>query len=117
MFISLDVGSTPTVATMFKKPCLDCGKLSEGSRCPEHQRRVDQLRDMKRAAKKAQYYNSDYRKRAKIVRETALICHICGDGPRVNDPWQADHLEPGNPDSELAPAHRSCNAKRGDRPL
>lgn len=101
----------------FQKPCLDCGKLSYESRCEVHRQRVQQLRDVKRAEHKKLYYNTDYRKRAKIVRDTAIVCHICGDGARADDPWQADHLEPGNPQSALAAAHRSCNASRGDRPL
>ena len=101
----------------FKKPCLDCGALSYNSRCEIHQRRVEQLRDIRRAEKKKTLYNSDYRKRAAHVRATAITCHICGDGPRLDDPWQADHLDAGNPDSPLAAAHRSCNAKRGDKPL
>lgn len=101
----------------FKKPCLDCGALSYNSRCEVHQRRIEQLRDIKRAEKKKTLYNSAYRKQAAIVRATAITCHICGDGARANDPWQADHLDAGNPDSPLAAAHRSCNAKRGDKPL
>ena len=106
-----------SVKMAFKKPCLDCGKLSYESRCELHRRRIEQLRDIKRAEHKKIYYNSDYRKRAKIVRDTAIVCHICGDGARLNDPWQADHLEPGNPLSPLAAAHRSCNASRGNKPL
>jgi hypothetical protein len=101
----------------FQKPCLDCGKLSLESRCETHRKRVEQLRDVRRAAHKSNYYNTSYRRRAKAVRDTAIVCHICGDGARANDPWQADHLQPGNPDSALAAAHRSCNASRGNKPL
>ena len=101
----------------FKKPCLDCGALSYGSRCEIHQRRVEQLRDVRRAEKKRVLYNSEYRKQAAYVRATAITCHICGDGARLDDPWQADHLNAGDPSSPLAAAHRSCNAKRGDKPL
>jgi hypothetical protein len=101
----------------FQKPCLDCGKLSLETRCEVHSKRVEQLRDVRRAEKKKVLYNSRYRKEAAYVRATAIVCHICGDGARMSDPWQADHLDPGNPDSPLAAAHRSCNAKRGDKPL
>lgn len=106
----------------FLKPCLECGVLSRNNRCDEHQARIDQAKERKRdtperRAKKRSYYNTDYQRRAKHVRDTATHCHICGEGPRGGDPWQADHLEPGNPTSPLAPAHRSCNAKRGNRPL
>ena len=101
----------------FKKPCLDCGALSYESRCEAHTRRVMQLRDIKRAEKKRTLYNSEYRKQAAYVRATAITCHLCGDGARLDDPWQADHLIAGDPSSPLAAAHRSCNAKRGDKPL
>lgn len=101
----------------FKKPCLDCGQLSYESRCPAHTQRMEQLRDLRRAGKKKMLYNSEYRKQAAYVRATAITCHICGDGARREDPWQADHLIAGDPNSPLAAAHRSCNAKRGDKPL
>lgn len=101
----------------FRKPCLDCGALSYGTRCEIHTRQLQQMKDLRRAEHKKTLYNSDYRKQAKIVRDTAIICHICKDGPRANDPWQADHLDAGNPNSPLAAAHRSCNAARGDKPL
>jgi hypothetical protein len=40
------------------------------------------------------------------------MCWLCGDGPRSNDPWAADHVYPGDLASPLAPAHRSCNGAR-----
>lgn len=63
------------------------------------------------------HYKGDYRKRAKIVRETATNCWLCGEGYRPNDPFQADHVRPGDPNSLLMPAHASCNARRGNKPL
>lgn len=106
----------------FLKPCLDCGELSKGSRCPTHQARIDAIRERERDTperreKKRLLYNSDYKKRAKIVRETATNCHLCGGGIRLEDPFEADHLVPGNPASPLAAAHRSCNQQRGNKPL
>ena len=73
----------------------------------------------KRAEKKREtgQYSGDYRRRAKIVRDTALLCHICKEGLRLDDPFQADHLIPADPNSPLAPAHRSCNIRRGNKPL
>lgn len=101
----------------FKKPCLDCGKLSYESRCEVHTRKMQQLKDIRTAEKKKVLYNSHYRKQAKAVRATAIVCHICGDGARANDPWQADHINATDPNSPLAAAHRSCNARRGNKPL
>ena len=104
----------------FKRPCLDCGQLTTNkSRCDVHQKRIDDLLEVKRALRKKDsgQYAGDYRKRAKAVRDAATVCHLCGEGARHDDPWQADHLIPGDPDSPLAAAHRSCNARRGNKPL
>ena len=104
----------------FPKPCLDCGELtSGGNRCDTHQRRIDELAELRRALvkKTLNTYGGDYKRRAKQVRESAVVCHLCGEGPRVGDPWEADHLIPGDPNSGLAAAHRSCNQRRGNKPL
>lgn len=98
----------------FPKPCIECGKLTNGNtRCDKHQG----ILSAKINAKKAQriHYKGDYRKRAKAVRDSATNCWICGDGYRQDDPFQADHLIPTDPNSLLLPAHASCNAKRGNR--
>lgn len=93
------------------------------NRCPEHQARIDALNNarheqLRRAVKKeTKQYMGDYAKRAKEVRLNALFCHLCGEGAKWNDPWQADHIIPSDPNSPLAPAHRSCNARRGNKPL
>lgn len=104
----------------FPKPCLDCGALtSGGNRCDTHQRRIDELAELRRALvkKTLNTYGGDYRRRAKQVRDTAVVCHLCGEGARVGDPWEADHLIPGDANSDLAAAHRSCNQRRGNKPL
>jgi 5-methylcytosine-specific restriction endonuclease McrA len=47
------------------------------------------------------------------------ICGICGRGPRVDDPWQADHITPviegGAMRMDLRLTHQSCNERRGAR--
>lgn len=110
------------MANRFLKPCLDCGVLVRGAnRCAYHQNLVTQLHEMKRAAVKRDsgQYSGSYRKRAKAVRESALVCWICGESARLGDPWQADHVNPGESGetAELRPAHASCNASRGDKPI
>jgi hypothetical protein len=103
----------------FPKPCRVCGNLSLGNLCATHQAESDRLHNIRREqVKKATgQYSGDYRKRAAQVRATAIICHICGDGYRFNDPFEADHIEPGSPTSELRAAHRSCNQSRGNKPI
>jgi hypothetical protein len=83
----------------FPKPCLDCGELTSGSnRCVTHENLVTDLHNAKRAAikKMTGQYSGDYRKRAKLVRETALVCHLCNGGARFSDPWLLITLTLGN---------------------
>ena len=104
----------------FLRPCIDCGKLSRGgSRCETHQQIVTLRSEEKKRNRKLAtgQYSGDYQRRAKYVRDTASVCHICGKGPDPLDPWQADHIIPGDPQSPLAAAHRSCNAARGNKPI
>lgn len=107
----------------FNKPCLDCGTLSRGTRCPEHQARVNAIKNARRDSdparkqKKKQLYNNAYRKQAAWIRATATQCHICRGGTRADDPFEADHLIAGDPNSPLLPAHRSCNGRRGNKQL
>ena len=103
----------------FPKPCLDCGQLtSGGNRCDYHQNLVAQLHEIKRATVKREsgQYSGSYKRRAALVRATALVCWICGEGARVNDSWQADHVIPADAgdQAELRPAHGSCNRKRSN---
>ena len=56
--------------------------------------------------------NSEYQRKAKIIRETATQCWLCGNGYNPADPWQADHVNPRAINSVLLPAHRSCNIRR-----
>ena len=105
--------------TRFPKPCLDCGQLTTGgNRCDDHQNLVKQLHEIKRAnVKRATgQYSGSYRARAAQVRATAITCWICGEAARADDPWQADHVNPGeNGDvAELRAAHGSCNRKRSN---
>lgn len=104
----------------FPSPCVDCGQLTRnGTRCEQHDAQRKAARDATRVRpnRRALYDNPDYRKRAKAVRENATVCWICKGGPRPDDAFQADHLLPGDPTSPLAAAHRSCNARRGNKPI
>lgn len=94
---------------MAKRICLDCGAVTLKSRCPSCLKKWNTARNARRT-----HYHGDYRTRAKQVRENAEVCWLCGQGPRVGDPWQADHIRAGDPTSPLAPAHRTCNASRGN---
>ena len=101
-----------------RKPCLDCGRITNGdSRCPSCFEKVRGIIEKARAnrPRNRDHYRGDYQRRAAQVRANATICWICNEGARPNDPWQADHVDQGNPDSILLPAHRSCNIRRSNQ--
>ena len=64
-----------------------------------------------------------YRRAAANLKRTATICHLCGREIDTTLPtlhpmaWTADHIVPlaagGHVLGELAPAHRSCNSRKG----
>ena len=91
---------------MVMRACIICGKPSAGSRCPDHQEpRVPWRRDYRQL-------------RARLIAEHPY-CHICGgsfDDP--GDPAVLDHVVPrahggGHDAGNLAPAHPSCNGRKG----
>ena len=100
----------------FQRPCLNCGVLvAKGNRCATHQSQYIAKLDERRKPNRT-HYSGDYRKRAKAVRDTAVICWLCNQPFTPNDPPTADHYYPGTPDSPLIAAHRSCNSRRGNKP-
>lgn len=102
----------------FQRPCLTCGTLSKQSYCDEHKRKTQPSKSPKRALKKQFLYGGNYKQKAKIVKASPGVCHLCGEGDRGGDPWEADHINPElGHYSSLAKAHRSCNRKRGNTPL
>lgn len=94
-----------------KRVCLGCGTLTPyGSRCEPCQAAKDREIEARRGTRP--HYAGDYRKRAKIVRESALVCACCGKAPTPEDPMQADHVREGDPGSPLQPLLRSCNIRK-----
>ena len=122
-FLSKAQGSTPPIAMpRFQRPCLDCGALSYGDRCSVHQAIRNRANENKRntverQAKKKALYGGDYQSRRKAALAHATHCHICNKQFVLGDSVEADHLLPGDPQSPLAPAHRLCNQRRGNKPL
>src|SRR6266545_2436673 len=90
---------------MLLRACSIRGRPGPTSRCDRHP--------------KPPKRTGSYTRNAAKVRAAATICHLCGkpfDDP--NDPPVADHVLPreagGSDDlSNLRPAHRSCNGRKG----
>jgi hypothetical protein len=100
---SSSISPTRVEPMPIRRPCINCNQLTERiTRCDTCQQHHDHL------------YNSDYRRQAKIIRQTATSCWLCGEGARDHDPWQADHVLPGDSRSPLRAAHRSCNIRRSN---
>jgi hypothetical protein len=100
----------------FQRPCLDCGKLTRlGSRCADHQAVIDS----KVNARKAQrtLYDASHRKQARLIKEFATHCWLCGEAFTDRSQIQADHVLAGVKGSVLMPAHAACNAARGNKPV
>jgi len=113
------------MAQPMNRPCLDCGQLTpNNSRCPNcrtrRERNYRATRPHPDRSNRPHHTDPTYRRISKQLREQwntnpLTQCWLCGEYKRVGDPWQADHYLPGDPTSPLLPAHRSCNARRGNR--
>ena len=107
----------------FPQPCTKCGALTRGSSlCEIHQLEQNRKRQVDRerrvdTQRKSQLYNYAYRQEAKRIKAEATHCHICGEPFVQGDKIEADHLIAGMIGSPLAPAHRLCNQRRGNRTL
>ena len=107
------------------RPCLKCNRLhrDRGDYCSSCRTEYQRKRESNpyRMAKKKMMYGGNYpARRASMVAETInnnLPCHICKQHFLTATEITADHLIPGDPNSPLAPAHKSCNSSRGNKPL
>ena len=107
---------------MPKRFCLDCTQLTDnGSRCKPCQARLMRNVNAKRGTTKQRGLGGTHRRAAEKIVKAAKYCAICGNEPTESDPLTADHVIPrsrgGSEDSPLIAVHRSCNSRRGNKPL
>lgn len=108
---------------MLKRPCLDCGTPTTGSRCPEHTRAKYRERQRTRDPIPVQVYaTAAWRRMADAVVAEADACHWCGT-PAYVAKLTADHIHPirERPDLALEPSNvvaacLSCQNRRRGRP-
>lgn len=104
--------------------CIDCGTPgTTGTRCNKcdgaHRVKVNRKQTVLRRSRGGRpQYSGAWARQARAIRDNATVCWLCGDGPRDDDPWQADHLLPasmGGTGGPALPAHRSCNIARSNK--
>lgn len=92
------------------RPCLTCGRLTSGTRCPACERE----HSAPRRAYKAQRYDAGYRaERARIARSMAAgatypCARGCGAILAHGSAWDLDHIG-----GVLAPSCPRCNRSAG----
>jgi 5-methylcytosine-specific restriction endonuclease McrA len=103
----------------FPRPCIKCGALTSGaSYCDAHKPKRRRRDTPQLAEKKRFLYGGNYKAKAKALKAAGGTCHLCGGGGDPGDPWEADHINPElGHRSQLRLAHRSCNQRRGNKPL
>lgn len=104
---------------MALRPCLDCGRLSNGTRCAEHQATKQRARDQRRGTAAARGYDAAHqRERASwvpLVSTGTVLCRRCGEPIAADVSWDLGH-----PDAECpapkGPEHATrCNRAAGGR--
>jgi 5-methylcytosine-specific restriction protein A len=101
---------------MPRRPCLDCGVPTPGTRCPTHTRQHDQQRNATRT-----HYRGDWPALARAVVAQHRATH--GDWcpgwavpPHPATDLTCDHVDPRSLTSGLRVLCRACNGRRGTRP-
>lgn len=79
------------------KRCLDCGKLTDSSRCPTHQR-----------ARHTRMYGGRWQRISRQARANAPYCAECG----TTDDLTTDHVVAGTLTGGVQVLCRVCNARK-----
>jgi hypothetical protein len=102
---------------MSLKPCLDCRRLSQESRCPTCRSRRQRERDADRGSPAARGYDHRHRRLrgrwAPKVAAGIVDCARCGLPILPGQPWDLGHQD----DRRLwsGPEHQHCNRSAGGR--
>ncbi len=99
-----------------KRPCLTCGTLTTGTRCPAHQRQLQHQyqhrHDARRGSTTARGYGTQHQLARQAQSATLpTVCGYCGVLIIDGDQWDAAHVEDGRPEMGYMVAHPQCNQR------
>lgn len=91
-------------------PCLTCGELSTGSRCPDHSAQKVREREATRLGSSARGYDSSWRRLVARALRLQRFCSDCGATERLT----GDHLRwPAVTLADVEVVCLGCNIRRG----
>lgn len=103
------------------RPCLDCGRLSTGTRCPEHTTAQGRLRKQRPTNLTRTQPERERRARA-VAQHRAQHGNVCPGyevEPHAATDLTADHVvsveQGGDPNGELQILCRRCNGRKSNR--
>lgn len=108
---------------MTLKPCLDCGTLSPGARCPAHARPVERQRTRAKRTRRPRASAAETKRRADVVAAWRATrgdwCPGYGRDPHASADLTADHViavgAGGSENGQLTVLCRSCNGRKQAR--
>jgi Zn finger protein HypA/HybF involved in hydrogenase expression len=101
-----------------RRECLDCRRLTTGTRCPHCTSAMEQHRDQIRGNSAARGYDEQWRKLVALAIAAQPWCSDCGIGRQQaradGNPLSGDHLRwPALTLNDVDVCCRSCNSARG----
>lgn len=102
---------------MALRPCLDCGTLTDGSRCPRHQADKDNARYARRGTTAQRGLSGAHARMSQLYKDTNRACAICHRHGTPGNPITAGHIIPRsrggtNDPSNYQPECLSCNSAK-----
>lgn len=102
------------------RPCLTCGALSPGPRCPTHTRITERERTQSKRVRRPYTHSERVRRAAVVAEHRATQGDVCPGWRRLPHPAQdltADHPHAvgagGHEQQSLTVLCRSCNSAKG----
>lgn len=105
------------------RPCLTCGVLSEGPRCPGHARERERVRTQAKRERRPYTHSERQRRREAVAEHRATYGDVCPGWRRPahpatqTNPLTADHPTAvragGSEQQPLAVLCRECNGAKG----